>query len=227
MDRCAIFADAGHILAQSGILLLGTTKRASIACDYGALIGAIAGLSSAHCGLPLLRTYWYDAARDGIPTVDEDLREGVVAAQDMGVRVVVVGIPGPPGTRPNQAVTLLREADDHVVLERGFLTPPLNARPVGMMPFAPVVGVADEPRREPPQGTSVEDVGVAFARRWVEQASREEIHALLVGAPRIPVVLDSQLLRAAEETQGSLRGQDALRRGLRAAFWRTIRQANE
>lgn len=157
---------------------------------------------------------------------------------NMGVRVVLVGIAGPPRARSNQAVTLVREADDHVVLEKEFLTPhfkhvappppaPPNARPVDLMPPAEAVALAEEPRREPPDETPVEHAGIAFARRWLEQASREEIHALLVGAPRIPVVLDSQLLRAAEETQGSLRGQDELRRRLRAAFWRTIRQANE
>jgi len=50
---------------------------------------------------------------------DEDLREGVVAAQDMGVRVVLFGIP--PLSGGNQAATLVREADEHIVLTEDFL----------------------------------------------------------------------------------------------------------
>ena len=40
---------------------------------------------------------------------DDDIREGVAAAQDMGVRVVLVGV---PGDEANQAVTLVHEADE-------------------------------------------------------------------------------------------------------------------
>ena len=47
---------------------------------------------------------------------DEDLRQGMVEAQDMGVRVVLVGIA--PFGQQNQAGTLTREADDVMVLSR-------------------------------------------------------------------------------------------------------------
>ena len=47
---------------------------------------------------------------------DEDLREGMVEAQEMGVRVVLVGIE--PFGEQNQAGTLIREADDVIVLGR-------------------------------------------------------------------------------------------------------------
>ncbi len=43
---------------------------------------------------------------------DEDLREGAVAAQELGIRVVVLGIENPKG---NQALTLIMEADDHLI----------------------------------------------------------------------------------------------------------------
>ena len=46
---------------------------------------------------------------------DEDLREGVVAIQDMGVQVVVVGFADRPGH--GQAQTLINEADERLVLE--------------------------------------------------------------------------------------------------------------
>ncbi len=50
---------------------------------------------------------------------DEDLRQGMVEAQDMGVRVVLVGIE--PFPERNQAASLIREADDLVVLGREVL----------------------------------------------------------------------------------------------------------
>lgn len=52
---------------------------------------------------------------------DEDLREGMVEAQEMGVRVVLVGIE--PLGGPNQAETLRREADDVIVLRHADLAP--------------------------------------------------------------------------------------------------------
>ena len=50
---------------------------------------------------------------------DEDLREGVTSAQDMGVQVSVMGIP--PVRGRNQSDTLLREADQVMVLEKDVL----------------------------------------------------------------------------------------------------------
>ena len=50
---------------------------------------------------------------------DEDLRQGMVEAQDMGVRVVLVGIE--PFAERNQADSLVREADEVVVLGRDAL----------------------------------------------------------------------------------------------------------
>jgi hypothetical protein len=46
---------------------------------------------------------------------DEDLREGVMAVQDMGVQVVLVGFDG-----PGQAQTLINEADEHMVFPDSF-----------------------------------------------------------------------------------------------------------
>jgi NYN domain len=136
-------------------------------------MSAVAQIAATNCGLPVLRAYWYDGARDAIPTLeqlsvaelanvklrlgrlsgrkqkgvdalvyrdlmtlareravatafllagDEDLREGVVAAQDVGVRVVVLGI-APTGKRPNQSEALIRECDQWIVLQREQLEP--------------------------------------------------------------------------------------------------------
>jgi uncharacterized LabA/DUF88 family protein len=52
---------------------------------------------------------------------DEDIREGVAAAQDMGVRVALVGVPVGGGQKHNQAPTLVREADEHIILSVDLL----------------------------------------------------------------------------------------------------------
>lgn len=48
---------------------------------------------------------------------DEDLREGVISAQEAGVRVVLVGV----GNSRNQSSTLVWEADDYLFLKKGDL----------------------------------------------------------------------------------------------------------
>lgn len=57
---------------------------------------------------------------------DEDLREGMVEAQEMGVRVVLVGVE--PFGKQNQAGTLVREADDVMELTRDDLAPYFKKR---------------------------------------------------------------------------------------------------
>jgi uncharacterized LabA/DUF88 family protein len=55
---------------------------------------------------------------------DEDLREGVAVAQQLGVRVVLWGLEPVPSNESNQALTLIREADTHTVLASpDFITP--------------------------------------------------------------------------------------------------------
>ena len=156
MDRYAIFVDAGYLFAEGGELCFDllrkykTKARASkennyiIKCDYKHLFRKLANLAHSNCNLSLLRIYWYDAAKDGIPddeqkdiammpnvkirlgrmtsgrqkgvdsliyrdittlaqnrsiatgyllAGDEDLRVGISTAQDMGVRIVLLGVP--------------------------------------------------------------------------------------------------------------------------------------
>lgn len=92
---------------------------------------------------------------------DEDLREGVVAAQDMGVQVVLIGI---PANRANQSAALIREADEHIVLQ----TEHWNEH------FRPITQSADEPEPEttPSESVSAADAqtaGRAFAVEWAQE----------------------------------------------------------
>jgi hypothetical protein len=180
MDRFALFVDAGYLLAACGDLCCGTSRRREVGCRYPALVHRLIGFASEHCGLPVLRLYWYDGARNAAPAGDhwliaelpnvklrlgrvvgerqkgvdslilrdvmtlareraivtayllggdEDLREGVAWAQDVGVRVIVLGVPSPTAGR--QSAALIREADEHIVLPRGFWEPFFFRQPAG------------------------------------------------------------------------------------------------
>jgi uncharacterized LabA/DUF88 family protein len=70
MERCAVFVDAGWFLTESAQAMTGTGSRWLLEYDYAKLTAALGSLAQQLTQLPLLRTYWYDAAVDGIPTAD-------------------------------------------------------------------------------------------------------------------------------------------------------------
>ncbi|MBV8756433.1 MAG: NYN domain-containing protein [Deltaproteobacteria bacterium] len=163
---------------------------------------------------------------------DADLCEGVRAAQELGVRVVVVGLTGRGSQK--QSLELVQEADrSHLLADsdiRRFFT---------KRAFVPIA----EPRRrreEPP--TELPDTAVAAApkrtdvaavqsaarahvKKWLAAASPDDVAALLAVDPRIPTPLDSALLRASEAAIGrSLRQDQALRHAARMVFWTEVRE---
>lgn len=166
MDRYAIFVDVGYVVAAVAELLAGSAERHMVSCDYGQLVHSLVEEAGRESGMPLLRTYWYDASLSGQPehdqvTVadlpgvrlrlgrlvraeqkgvdsrivrdlivlahdramaaaflaagDEDICEGVAEAQDNGVRVTLLGVPG-----VNQSRLLMQQADEHRVLPDEF-----------------------------------------------------------------------------------------------------------
>ncbi|MGH7883699.1 MAG: NYN domain-containing protein, partial [Candidatus Dormibacteraceae bacterium] len=179
MDKTAVFVDAGYLLAASAALLTGSSARSNITISHQGLVSSLIDLAECHSNLPLLRVYWYDGAKDAVPTQehlvlarlpsvklrlgrmtqhgqkgvdslivldlvtlaqeramttayllsgDEDIREGVAAAQQMGVSVILLGVPA-AGGRPNQADTLVREADDQIILDQNVVIDP-HIRPI-------------------------------------------------------------------------------------------------
>lgn len=268
MDRCCVFVDVGYLMAEVGGLCCGTKARALIQCNYTALVSALIADVQNHCGLPILRMYWYDGARDALPSLDhlkigellhvkvrlgrlaggrqkgvdsliyrdlmtlsreramaiayllagdEDLREGVVAAQDMGVRVVLLGVPTDVGS--NQADTLIRESDEHKVLPREFW----------QMYFSrtTVAGVAVPAGAEGGQGPvprTAREIGVEVGQSWAERATADELLRMLGQHPRIPRDLDTQLLKTGQQELGRLDERDDLRRALRGGFWDRMRE---
>lgn len=266
MDRCAVFVDAGYLFAAGGELCCGTKARNRIQLDPAEANRLLTDLATTRCQLPVLRTYWYDGARDGIPTAsqqvvaslpnvklrlgrlnsrnqqkgvdaliyrdlmtlaqeraiceafllsgDEDLREGVRAAQDKGVRVTLVGI-DPVSQDYNQSRDLVQEADEVVRVNRGQLATMLRPVTAAPPPAAPLAGGLPAPK--------VGDVGRSFAREWLGRATDTELASLKAQSPRIPRTLDVELLRFAEQALStSLRGSDDQHRLLRRSFWSEV-----
>ena len=72
MDRCALFVDAGYVLADGGMAVHGTRRRESVSWDYEGLLQLLSNLATERSGLPLLRCYWYEATVEGRRGADHD-----------------------------------------------------------------------------------------------------------------------------------------------------------
>ncbi|MBP2708465.1 NYN domain-containing protein [Microbispora sp. RL4-1S] len=73
MDRCALFVDAGYVLADGAMAVHGTRHREAVAWDFPGLLQLLTGLSRERTGLPLLRCYWYEATIEGRRTPEHDV----------------------------------------------------------------------------------------------------------------------------------------------------------
>jgi uncharacterized LabA/DUF88 family protein len=69
--RHTVLVDVGYLYASSGELLLGSASRAEFKVDAEKLIHALMALAASRLGDDLLRVYWFDAARDRVPTIDQ------------------------------------------------------------------------------------------------------------------------------------------------------------
>lgn len=142
-----------------------------------------------------------------IITGDEDIREGIVVAQEYGVRVVLVGIEG-----DNQASSLKQEADICEGLSANFLADIFELRK----------GLPDHDTL--PTLAQVVEEGRIYAREWKHKATSEEIDALIQLCPKIPKQLDYELIVAAEKRlHCSLIDKTDLRHVLRQSFWEEIK----
>lgn len=272
MDRSAVFVDAGYLFAAGGDLCCGTRSRRNLALDAPGLNALLVDLAVRACGLPVLRTYWYDGAKNGVATPsqqaiaalsnvklrlgrlntrsqqkgvdaliyrdlmtlareravtdafllsgDEDLREGVRTAQDMGVRVTLIGIRA-ASQQFNQSRELVHEADEVVELEQADLapyfskvvSPPPPATAASVLP-----GIATTEQAE--------QAGKSFMSTWLANALEADVASLGAQRPRIPQPLDIELIRSGESvTQSTFRGRDDLKRAIRRGFWQEFDEA--
>jgi uncharacterized LabA/DUF88 family protein len=71
LARYAIMVDVGYIYAAAGELLFSTASRREYRVDTDKLIQALTRQADSQVRGELLRVYWYDAARDRVPTIDQ------------------------------------------------------------------------------------------------------------------------------------------------------------
>ena len=71
LARYAVIVDVGYIYAAAGELLFGTSSRRDFRVDAVGLISAVTKHADELFRGELLRVYWYDAARDRVPTIDQ------------------------------------------------------------------------------------------------------------------------------------------------------------
>jgi uncharacterized LabA/DUF88 family protein len=71
LARYAVMVDVGYIYAAAGELLFGTSSRREYRVDAVGMIQAITKHADELFRGELLRVYWYDAARDRVPTIDQ------------------------------------------------------------------------------------------------------------------------------------------------------------
>jgi uncharacterized LabA/DUF88 family protein len=270
MNRFALLIDAGYLLSGGGLLTVGTPIRAGLACSHRELVASLIEFAESHSKQELLRVYWYDGARDLIPTDehnvvgaldnvkvrlgrltqsgqkgvdsrivrdlmtlareraittafllsgDEDLREGVADAQEVGVRVILLGIPAVSAKARNQAPSLVREADEHVVLAEEVWASHISLRKDLI-----TVDVALEFLSDNSQNDSLREVGRLVAEAWVDRATMEEVYELADLHPRVPMGLDTDLLIAAQlALKGTIPRRSRPR--LREGFWKELLSA--
>lgn len=143
---------------------------------------------------------------------DEDIREGIAAAQSLGVRVTLGAVAMVEG-RPSQATTLMQEADEQLVIDIGTLSRCIRAQ----TDAAQAIGMGDA-------ATSPRQFGFAFGAAHADRIDDTELRALQREAPQVPAEVAAQLFREAEQVFGQLRGRPEIRRELRMGFWDHVMQ---
>ena len=71
LSRYAIMVDVGYIYASAGELLFSAASRREYRVDADRLIASLIKQADDQVRGQLLRVYWYDAARDRVPTFDQ------------------------------------------------------------------------------------------------------------------------------------------------------------
>jgi len=90
-SHSALYVDAGYLLSSAATRLTGSSLRRGIEVNYAALISALTEVVQRDSGLPLLRVYWYDAARDGKAN---PAQEGIALLPNVKLRLGRIGVDG-------------------------------------------------------------------------------------------------------------------------------------
>src|SRR5215469_553185 len=232
LTRYAIMVDVGYIYAAAGELLFSAASRREYRVDADKLIQALIRHADLHVPGELLRVYWYDAARDRVPTIDQrviahmpwvKLRLGNLNArgQQKGVDAQI---------RADMEALARHRAITDAILVAGDedMVPAVEAAQAFgerhlSRPFSrplPVTHLSST--RLGPDRERVEEAGEHVAQKWILTRGEDNIRDLLPG-PILPPVIDKELLVEAEKELGlSLRAYQEAREWLRDAFWARV-----
>ncbi|MCD0452688.1 NYN domain-containing protein [Actinocorallia sp. API 0066] len=72
MERCALFVDAGYLLADGAMAVHGIRQRDQVSWDYAGLLQLLGNLARERAGMPLLRCYWYETSVEGRRTPEHE-----------------------------------------------------------------------------------------------------------------------------------------------------------
>ena len=120
MDRSGLFVDAAYVLAQAGRLLVGTSRRHQMQCDFEGIYRAILETAGRATDQPLLRTYWYDAAPHAQPTPEQRVVAAIPRVKLRLGRLTDTGQKGVDSKITRDLMVLARErAIDTAILVTG------------------------------------------------------------------------------------------------------------
>lgn len=71
-SHCALYVDAGYLIAAAATRVSGTSLRGSVVVSYPDLISRLIAQVEASSGMPLLRVNWYDSGNKGIGGADPE-----------------------------------------------------------------------------------------------------------------------------------------------------------
>ncbi len=90
-SHCALYVDAGYLLAAAATRATGTSLRKGIVVDHEKLILSLVQHAETRSGLPLLRVHWYDSARNSVP---DSTQEAIGLLDRVKLRLGRVGYDG-------------------------------------------------------------------------------------------------------------------------------------
>ena len=139
---------------------------------------------------------------------DEDIRDGVVEAQDCGISVALVGIAPLPG-QYNQARSLVQEADAQIVLDSERVSQLIKLR-------QGTSRAEVKSRRTPSPLADIGELASRFVAAWAN-SNPTEVSRTISNKPRIPREVDRDLLAFGVDALGGFL-TEAQRRSLRDGF---------
>src|SRR6204780_3569263 len=216
LARYAVMVDVGYIYAAAGELLFGTSSRRDYRVDAVGLIQTITKHADELFRGELLRVYWYDAARDRVPTIDQrvvaqmpwvKLRLGNLNARgqqkgvDANIRADMEALARHRAI--TDAVLIAGDEDMVPAVEaaqaygvrvhlwgRNHLTQTGPISQTGPIPHMSRTGPMPSLG---PDRRHVEEAGEHVAHKWILTRGADNIRDLLPG-PILPPVIDKELL---------------------------------